>query len=457
MSKIRLDLMVLIATVGCDGAALVAPSSIPADLESMTVGVEGVSVAIADTRAGDGMVAVYWASGRPRYFGLVLDSPPPPPAVARTRLFLSDEGPEQGFRLVAERADSGLDTTFVGPLTNGVNYYFRAAVYDSTGTLFGVSPPAMTTPGPLIGPTVRVAAPQADEPLWLSNLSWSPDGRRLAVIKAAAPGERPDIYVFSLDDRRFRPVTLFSTSSASYRLGSVDWSPDGQSLAFGYSPSATFIQTDYRIWRVGVDGSGMRSLSSGRVDDHGVWVTPRELVFTRGTYGPPNVPEIYRLQLGPPARETAVTSGDTLKKYHLSYSPHTDQIVFSGGVSGRSLYLVSREGGGLSRMTDSWAPPYLGDIHPGWTDASSASSHARRLTGSGSRFWRSSGETPRRESQVRTGSCFSKWLVSVATRRIAPSNYPTFRVFRSSHPARNTSPPSAMDSMTIFSLRLLTI
>lgn len=373
--------MILAATLGCEGAVLVAPDSRPADLEPMFAGVEGVSVGIVDTRAGEGMVAVYWTSGRPRPLGLIVDPPPPPPAVARTRLFLSDEGPEQGFRLVAERPDSGLDTTFVGPLTNGVTYYFRAAVYDDMDSLFGVSRPAMTTPGPLSEPAVRVVTPQADEPLWLSNLSWSPDGRRLAVIRAAASGGRPDIYVFSLDDRQFRRVTSFSTSGGSYRLMCVDWSPDGLSLAFGYSPSATFHQIDYRIWRVGVDGSGIRSLSSGRVDGDGVWVTADELVFTKGTYDPPNVPEVYRLRVGPPAHETAVTSGDTLHKYHLSFSPHTDQIVFSGGTSGRSLYLVSREGGPVERLTDVWAPEYLGDIHPAWTPEADAIVFASNRSG----------------------------------------------------------------------------
>lgn len=379
-------LLVLLATFGCDGVTLVAPSSSPADLESVPAGLPPVSVAIADTRAGDGMVAVYWTSGRPRPLGLVVDPPPPPPPVARTRLFMSDEGPDRGFRLLAERADSGLDSTFVGPLTNGVTYYFRAAVYDSTDAVFGVSRPAMTTPGPVSGPAVRVAAPQADEPFWLSNLSWSPDSRQLAVIKAG-PGGRPDIYVFDTATRRFRPVTSFAASSGSYRLMSVDWSPDGQTLAFGYTASATYGDIDYRVWRVGIDGSDLRALSSGRVDDDGVWVTAGELAFTRGTYVTPgasdvrNVPEIYRLLLGPSPRETAVTSGDTLHKYHLSYSARTDQIAFSGWSTGRSLYLVSRGGGPVERLTDQWAPPFLGDIHPAWTPDADAILFASNRSG----------------------------------------------------------------------------
>jgi dipeptidyl aminopeptidase/acylaminoacyl peptidase len=367
--------LLLIATIGCDGVRLVAPTPSAGGLESgdaeSSRGAAG-SVAITDARAGDGMVAVYWTSGRPRPTDLFMEPLPSAPPVALTRLFVSDEGPEQGYRLVVERSDSGSDTTLVGPLTNGVTYYFRAAVYDSNDSCFSVSWPAMATPGPLIEPGLRVPAPQADEPLWLSNLSWAPDGKRLAVIRTPAGGGKPDLFLFERDTRRFQPVTSFSASGGSYRLMSVDWSPDGQSLAFAYTGSSTYSAIDYRIWRVGTDGSGMRPLSSGRVDGDAVWVTPGELAFTRGTYVPPgssggrNIPQVYRLRMGPPVVEMAVTSGDTLHKYQLSYSPGTDQIVFSGGASGRSLYVVPRGGGPASRLTDAWAQPFLGDIHPAW-------------------------------------------------------------------------------------------
>ena len=362
--------MRIAAALGCDGLALVAPDP---SAEGLRLGGPGpVSVRIVDTRAGDGMVAVYWASGKPRQFDLVVDPPPPPPPVARTRLFVSDQGPEEGFRLVEERADSGLDTTLVGPLTNGVTYYFRAAVYDHADSLFGITAPVMTTPGSIVESTLRVSAPQADEPIWLSNLSWSPDSRELAVIQAASGG-RPDIQIFNTVTRRFRPVTSFSSQGGSYRLMSVDWSRDGRFLAFGYTAGATYGDIDYRIWRVGVDGSGLQVLSSGRVDGDAVWVTPEELVFTKGRYVAPgspdgrNVPELYRLVLEPSPREMAVTSGDSLYKYHLAYSPRTDQIAFSGVAAERSLYLIPRAGGELERLTDRWAPPFFGDIHPAWT------------------------------------------------------------------------------------------
>ena len=377
--------LLLAVTLGCDGVTLVAPSREVGGLEAPNLG--PVSVAITDTRAGDGMVAVYWTSGKPSSADLFVEPSPLPPPVALTRLFVSDEGPEQGFRLVTERSDSGSDTTLVGPLTNGVTYYFRAAVYGSAGALFGLSRPAMTTPGVITEPSLRVSAPQADEPLWLSNLSWAPDGQRLAVIKAAGGEGKADLFVFHRDNRDFQPVTSFSRSGGSYRLMSVDWSPDGQSLAFGYTTSATYSETDYRIWQVSVNGSGTRSLSSGRVDDAGVWVAAGELVFTKGSYVKPgtsdgqNAPGVYRLQVGPPAVETAITSGDTLHKYHLSYSPRTDQIVFSGGASGRSLYLVPRTGGGVERLTDRWAPPFLGDIHPAWTPNAQAILFASNRSG----------------------------------------------------------------------------
>jgi Tol biopolymer transport system component len=90
---------------------------------------------------------------------------------------------------------------------------------------------------------------------------------------------------------------------------------------------------------------------------------------------------VYRLQLGPPAVETAVTSGDTLHAYHLSYSSGTDQIAFSGGVSGRSLYLVPRGGGPTRRLTDGWARPYIGDIHPSWTPDAKAILFASNRSG----------------------------------------------------------------------------
>lgn len=57
-----------------------------------------------------------------------------------------------------------------------------------------------------------------------SNVSWSPDGKRLAFVG----GSRHDLYVFDLDATSSRRIVVGSSAT----IGAFQWRPDGRSLIF---------------------------------------------------------------------------------------------------------------------------------------------------------------------------------------------------------------------------------
>jgi TolB protein len=91
------------------------------------------------------------------------------------------------------------------------------------------------------------------------DLAWSPDGRRFALVCGDAnTGTGPGgVYVMNIDGSDLHRVVTGDGASPT-------WSPDGTTIAFaGVScyPPGLF---DAGICAVGVDGSGLRALTSFR-------------------------------------------------------------------------------------------------------------------------------------------------------------------------------------------------
>ncbi len=363
MKKLRLFSVVLASCAAfgllhCEKHAIAPPLQ---DSETLSEIKGPVNIQGFDSYSDDSRVHLYWTTGRP-----FIDFPgtPLPRRVYKVKVFLSETDPENGFRKIFERDKDGQDSTVVSGLSNGQLYYFRLATYDSAGMLLGVSRPLMTTPDIAEQPLISITADPADHPLYVSNLSWSPDGRWLAYIHA--PGRlKPNIYVLDTQSMTTRQITRYDDNF--HRLLAVTWAPDGRRLAYCYTASNSFASIDYRIWITFLDQNSPQSVTSGRVDCDPAWGANENIFFTRGTYEPPNIPEIFKVNLSQPDLEVPLTNDQQTRKYSLAVRPAGDLIVYSGEslISyKRFLYTLSTSGGASIPITEN---PYWQDIQPSWS------------------------------------------------------------------------------------------
>jgi len=133
-------------------------------------------------------------------------------------------------------------------------------------------------------------------PVGASSLRWSPDGRKLAYLNAAA------LWVFDWETKKeTRVCSVFSSNSYIAHAGnSLSWSPDGQSLAFAGTLEADQPRPDplvvsrvqYKtrtaysdnrrthIYVIPAAGGAPRLLTPGDHDEHSLdWSAGPEIVF----------------------------------------------------------------------------------------------------------------------------------------------------------------------------------
>ena len=84
--------------------------------------------------------------------------------------------------------------------------------------------------------------------------TWSPDGRHIAFTAGSG------VYVMNADGSRVRRVR--TERSFEFSDGPA-WSPDGSTLVY----SLTQLQSDFEIFTIGADGSGLRQLTRNSVQD----------------------------------------------------------------------------------------------------------------------------------------------------------------------------------------------
>ncbi|NUO79738.1 PD40 domain-containing protein [candidate division KSB1 bacterium] len=81
-------------------------------------------------------------------------------------------------------------------------------------------------------------------------LSWSPDGSRVAYLVGAGASQRIGVYVVASGEESYLPGAV--TTGVSHYA----WSPDGQVLLFDL-----WQGQERRVYRIGVDGSGLQQLT----------------------------------------------------------------------------------------------------------------------------------------------------------------------------------------------------
>ena len=125
------------------------------------------------------------------------------------------------------------------------------------------------------------------ENLPTTDPAWSPDGRQLAFTRNEDVGESTtftfdDVFVMGADGSDVQQVTADEEDLWS---GQPTWSPDGQELAYvrGESIASTVSSKYGELYRIGLDGDGMRPLTTGQPDTDPDWSPDgRRIVFVRG-------------------------------------------------------------------------------------------------------------------------------------------------------------------------------
>jgi dipeptidyl aminopeptidase/acylaminoacyl peptidase len=113
-----------------------------------------------------------------------------------------------------------------------------------------------------------------------SEAAWSPDGKRLAFIRA--PAERTHLFVANAQDG----AAADQISVGSDDDSSPTWSPDGQMIAYCSSPSTDGVIRAGNVFVTRADGTELRQVTEGDDDAcHPSWAPDGHLYFQARTAG----------------------------------------------------------------------------------------------------------------------------------------------------------------------------
>jgi dipeptidyl aminopeptidase/acylaminoacyl peptidase len=313
------------------------------------------AVATLDSYAASGQVRLFWFTST-NYDCIDFGCPPDGPPIARVALVQSSVGPERGFANVASRNGGGVDSAIITGLVDGKTYWFEVIGYDARGKAILSSRPVMTVIGPQSEPTGAISAVPT------GRLSWSPTGDSLVYVESVSmeAGEMRFIDMATLSTH-----ALGAAGPPSQDIFDAEWSPTGDRIAYTYAPTRTAGAIDYRVRVANLSDSSQQTVTLGRVDFDGAWASDTRIYYCRGTYDPPNIYQIWRVDVGSSEGPRPVTN-DAIYKFHPSVRSSDELIAFEGTGDGylqHSLYLCNPRVGGETRLTrESWCS----DTNPSW-------------------------------------------------------------------------------------------
>jgi Tol biopolymer transport system component len=161
--------------------------------------------------------------------------------------------------------------------------------------------------------------------------AWSSDGRHIAFTSGSS------VYVMNADGTRVRRVR--TERGFEFGDGPV-WSPDGSTLVY----SLTLLRSDFEIFTVGADGSGLRQLTRNAVQDWMPAWSPRRrrIAFVRRG--------AVWVMAADGSRQRRLFRGT-----QPSWSPDGTQLAFTGG-GGISIRAVSH--GPARRIAAGYSPAW---------------------------------------------------------------------------------------------------
>lgn len=323
------------------------------DTVSFTKNYTSQNIYLLDSYSSKNSIKLYWSTG----FGI----DPPYLYFKEVVVYFSLTSPDSGFCELLRRNNAGIDSTLIEELDEGDTYYFRVATFDSTGQMNSVSNPIMTILGEPVSVNLSFSAPQRENPSYYKGIAWSFDNNSLAFLKKI--DNSVNILSVNLSTLSISQITNYS--GTDYRLIGLDWSPDNKWISYSYSSSSTANELDYRIWLISPDGGTLHSVTSGRVDGSATWVSSTSILFTKGTTGPPNIPEFYTIDLNNDNYEKPLTSDQLIRKYNPSVDFVHDLVAFYGSTDDQSgIYTMSLLGENIEPIIEN---DYWSDIHPFWT------------------------------------------------------------------------------------------
>lgn len=315
---------------------------------------ESVGRVWLDSYATSNEIRLYWHTSNRSGFDSGLRRSRAGPRIARVLLQRSTAGPDRDFEVILQRDRSGDDSTTVAGLRTGGAYWFRVVALDIQGRELLQSNPVQTLTGP---PTMSA---QSLPLVSAGRFSWSPGGDSIAYVDASVLSQCT-LTLLDVSTASQRPVA--SCTGDAWMMDAI-WSHDGSSIAFTRTPTLTAGGIDYRIWSTGLAPGSSVPRSAGRVDFDAAW-GGEWLYFFRGTFEPPNVPELWRMRPADASSMQQLTRDPSVHKYSPDVRGTDDCVVYEGR-SGEvtRLYLLHPGGAPTALTAGRWYQDKGATWHP---------------------------------------------------------------------------------------------